>query len=74
MNFQTMNKQRKYILIAAAVSIISVFLPWATVSVLGLIQTRYGFNIYGIGAFLCFVIAAAVALLGNLTKTLDKSM
>ena len=33
MNFQTMNKQRKFVLIAAAVGVISMFLPWVSVSV-----------------------------------------
>ena len=33
MNFQTLNRQRKYILIAAAAGAIAVFLPWATISV-----------------------------------------
>jgi uncharacterized membrane protein len=76
MNFQTMSKQRKYILIAAAVGIISVFLPWATVSVsfAEITNIRNGFYNYGIAAFLGFLVAAAVVLLGDQTKTLDKSM
>ena len=31
MNFQTMNKQRKFVLIAAAVGVISMFLPWISI-------------------------------------------
>jgi hypothetical protein len=78
MNFQTMNKQRKFILIAAAAGIISVFLPWATISV-GLMgdsmsQSANGFRSYGIPAFLGFAAAAAVALIGDQTKILDKTM
>ncbi len=37
MNFQTMNKQRKFILIAAAVGIIAMFLPWVKISFFGII-------------------------------------
>lgn len=78
MNFQTMNKQRKFILIAAAAGVISVFLPWATVS-MGLMgesmsQSTNGFHSYGIPAFLGFLAAAAVVLIGDQTKTLDKTM
>ena len=32
MNFQTLNKQRKMILIAAAIGLIAVFLPWIKMS------------------------------------------
>jgi hypothetical protein len=74
MDFQTMSKQRKYILIAATAGIISVFLPWGTVSNVGLVQTTNGFYTYGIVAFLGFTMAAVIALLGNQTNTLDKSM
>lgn len=35
MNFQTMNKQRKFVLIPAAAGIISMFLPWVRISVFG---------------------------------------
>ena len=78
MNFQTMSKQRKFILIAAGIGIISVFLPWATVS-MGLMgesmsQSENGFRSYGIPAFLGFAVAAAVALMGDQTKALDKTM
>ncbi|MGH2648900.1 MAG: hypothetical protein ACRDE8_15085 [Ginsengibacter sp.] len=70
MNFQTMNKQRKFVLIAAAVGVISMFLPW--VSFLGYnVNCMHG---SGILAFLCFLVSGIIACLGDQTKTLDKTM
>jgi peptidoglycan/LPS O-acetylase OafA/YrhL len=74
MNFQTMNKQRKFVLIAAAVGIISMFLPWISVSVLGFSQTVNGMHDKGILVFLCFAAAGIIAFLGDQTKNLDKTM
>lgn len=70
MNFQTMHKQRKFVLIAAAIGIISMFLPWITF---------FGFSINGmhgsgILVFLCFVVSGIIALLGDQTKNLEKTM
>jgi hypothetical protein len=70
MNFQTMNKQRKFILIAAVVGIIAMFLPWIDLSFLGSINGMHG---GGIVVFLAFAGAGAVALLGDQTKTLEKT-
>lgn len=67
MNFQTMSKQRQMILIAAAVGVIALFLPWASF---------FGFSVngmrgWGIVLFLCFLGAGALAFLGDQTKNLD---
>lgn len=67
MNFQTMSKQRKMILIAAAVGVISMFLPW--VSVFGF--SANGMNGWGILVFLCFLGAGALTLMGDQTKNLE---
>ncbi|WP_462249822.1 hypothetical protein [Ferruginibacter sp.] len=69
MNFQTMNKQRKFILIAAVAGIIGMFLPWVNV----LFFSYNGMHGWGILAFLAFIGAGAVALLGDQTKNLDKT-
>lgn len=74
MNFQTMNKQRKFVLIAAAVGIISMFLPWISVSMFGYTQSQNGMHDIGILAFLSFIVSGAVAYLGDQTKNLDKNM
>jgi uncharacterized membrane protein YoaK (UPF0700 family) len=73
MNFQTMNKQRKFVLIAAAVGIISMFLPWISISILGYSQSQNGMHDIGILAFLCFIVSGAIAYLGDQTKNLDKT-
>jgi len=74
MNFQTMNKQRKFVLISAAVGIISMFLPWISVSLFGYSQTQNGMHDIGILTFLCFLVSGAIAYMGNQTKNFDKNM
>jgi uncharacterized membrane protein YoaK (UPF0700 family) len=74
MNFQTMNKQRKFVLIFAATGIISMFLPWISVSLFGYSQTQNGMHDVGILTFLCFGVIAAIAYLGDQTKNFDKTM
>ena len=74
MNFQTMSKQRKFILIAAAAGIISMFLPWVSISLFGYTQSVNGMHDIGILVFLCFLASAAIAYLGDQTKNLDKNM
>ena len=73
MNFQTMNKQRKFILIAAAVGIIAMFLPWLKISFFGMNTSVNGMHGSGILVFLCFLGAGVVAFLGDQTKNLDKT-
>ncbi len=73
MNFQTMNKQRKFILIAAVVGIISMFLPWVRISFFGISTSANGMHGSGILVFLCFIGAGVVAFLGDQTKNLDKT-
>lgn len=64
-----MSKQRKMILIAAAVGIVSMFLPW--VSLLGF--SVNGMHNSGILVFLCFVAAGAIAYLGDQTANLTQT-
>jgi uncharacterized protein YacL len=75
MNFQTMSKQRKFILIAAAVGVISMFLPWIQISFMGITAGSVnGMHGGGILVFLCFVACGVIAMMGDQTKTLDKTM
>lgn len=74
MNFQTLNKQRKFILIAALVGIISVFLPWFSAGAFGFSVHVSGFHGWGILAFLCYAAAIVIALLGTQLNPLDKTM
>ena len=69
MNFQAMNKQRKFILIAAVVGFIAMFLPWFDMMVFSI----NGMHDKGILVFICFVVAGAIAYLGDQTKSLDKT-
>jgi hypothetical protein len=69
MNFQTMSKQRKFILIAALAGIIGMFLPWVNF----LFFSVNGMHGWGILAFLSFLGAGIVALMGDQTKNLDKT-
>lgn len=77
MNFQTMSKQRKFILIAAAVGVISVFLPWITISAgvfgMNMDQSINGFHGLGMVVFLSFAGAIVLSLVGDQTKSLEKS-
>jgi len=73
MNFQTMNKQRKFILIAAAIGIIAMFLPWVKITFFGLSNSVNGMHGSGILVFLCFIGAGVIAFLGDQTKSLEKT-
>jgi len=73
MNFQTMNKQRKFILIAAAAGVIAMFLPWIRISFFGMSSSVNGMHDLGILVFFCFAGAGVVAFLGDQTKNLDKT-
>lgn len=73
MNFQTMSKQRKFVLIAAAIGVVATFLPWWRISVFGYTSSVNGFHGWGILAFLCFVAAGVMAYMDDQTKNLDKT-
>lgn len=68
-----MNKQRKFVLISAAIGFISMFLPWVSISMLGFSQSVNGMHDKGILVFLCFVASGAIAYLGDQTKNLGKT-
>ena len=69
MNFQTMSKQRKFVLIAAAAGIISCFLPWITISFGGFGGGSVnGMHSWGLLAFIAFIGAGVSAFLGDQTK------
>lgn len=74
MDFKTMSKQRKYVLIAAVVGIISMFLPWFSISMMGFTQSTNGMHDWGVLGFFCFVIAGLITLYGNQKQNIDKSL
>jgi ABC-type Mn2+/Zn2+ transport system permease subunit len=68
-----MNKQRKFVLIAAAIGIISIFLPWNSVSLFGYSQSQNGLHGIGVLVFFCFAVCVAFSYLGDQNKNLDKN-
>ncbi len=73
MNFQTMSKQRKFVLIAALVGVVATFLPWWSFSTFGYAYSVNGFHGLGILAFLCFVAAGVMAYMDDQTTNLNKT-
>ena len=73
MNFQTIHKQRKLILLAALLGLISLFLPWISVSILGYNQSTNGFHSFGIVVFLSYLGAGVLALTGDQQHPLAKN-
>jgi hypothetical protein len=77
MNFQLMHKQRKLILIAAIVGIISIFLPWITISAggpgLNMSVNRNGFHGSGVVVFLAFAATVILVLTGDEKMSLRRT-
>jgi hypothetical protein len=87
MNFQTLNRQRKFILLAALAGLIAMFLPWVTVSadaaaadltdsIFGkqaMSLSENGMHGAGIIVFLSYLFAVALSLLSEQTRTLEKT-
>ena len=75
MNFQLMHKQRRFVLIVAAVGVIAVFLPWVTVGgIFGNSLNANGFNGTGIGVFLALIAVVVIALMGDQKKAEERTM
>lgn len=76
MDFNSLHRQRKIILIAALVGLVSIFLPWRVLSssFLGASESYNGFRESGILAFIAFLVVSGIALWGEQTKPLDKNL
>ncbi|MDQ2752683.1 MAG: hypothetical protein M3R72_06635 [Bacteroidota bacterium] len=70
MNFQQLNKQRKTILIGAALGLIACFLPWFSYGV----GSVNGMNGIGVLAFILFIGAGLIALMGDQKATIPSKM
>jgi len=68
-----MSKQRKFVLISSAIGFISMFLPWASISMFGYSQSVNGMHDKGIIVFICFVVSGLIAVFDEQTKNLDKT-
>jgi uncharacterized protein YacL len=71
MNFETMSKQRKMILIAAAIGVIAMFLPWWSLDMGFVKGSVNGMHSEGIVVFLCFSGAVALSVMGDQTRNLS---
>jgi peptidoglycan/LPS O-acetylase OafA/YrhL len=70
MDFNALHKQRKFVLIAAAVGLISMFLPWVKIPFFG---SKNGLHGNGFLILLAFAAAGALAFLGDQKKAMPKS-
>jgi hypothetical protein len=78
MNFQAFHKQRKFILIIAAIGAISIFLPWFTISAEGLgvriSESQNGFHGTGVLVFLAFIAGIILALVGDQSRVMEATI
>jgi len=75
MNFLLMHKQRRFVLILAAIGLIAVFLPWVTVGgVFGNSLNAHGFNGTGVVVFLALLAVAVIAIMGDQKKAEERNM
>lgn len=70
MNFQQLNKQRKAIIIGAALGLIACFLPWFSYG----IGSVNGMNGIGVLAFILFIVAGLIALMGDQKVNIPSKM
>ena len=68
-----MSKQRRFILMASAIGIISLFLPWIVINAGKMNQYANGFHGRGIIVFIAFVVTGMICLSGYRQKTPGKA-
>ncbi len=69
-----LSKQKMYLLIFAALGLISLLLPWARVSAYGFSSSQNGLKGEGLIALLGIIGLCVAALMGDKTKALDTNM
>lgn len=78
MNLATMNRQRVFLAICSLIGIVSVFLPWATVSAglfgVSMSESTSGFRGGGVGVMVVFIFMLIISFAGNQTKPFGKSL
>lgn len=82
MNNSNLNQQRLFIIIAASLGILSVFLPWSEINIgktMGIDmggfggQSANGFSsLWGMLTFLCFAACIVISVIGNKTELLER--
>lgn len=75
MDFNSMNKQRKFIMIAAVIGLIGCFLPWVTFpGIMGFGKTSWnGFHRGGMLVFISMIVAGVMAFLGDQKNALAQT-
>jgi peptidoglycan/LPS O-acetylase OafA/YrhL len=73
MDFNTMHKQRKFVMIAALVGLISMFLPWIKISFMGISKSENGLHGNGFLILIAFIAAGVLAFLGDQKSPMAKS-
>jgi hypothetical protein len=61
-------------MVFSGLGLISIFLPWTTISIFGETQSTNGFHGVGIVVFLSFAAGIIITLMGNQAVKLDKSL
>lgn len=72
MNFRTMSRQRRYILLFTAAGFISMFLPWIYIDLFGFHQIVNGLHDKGIAVLICFITVGIIVFAGNQKEGLEK--
>lgn len=74
MSFKLITKQRKYILIAAIIGNISLFLPWVNISIFSVAKTvNVMQSSTGYFFFILFSACGIIAFAGKLTENISKN-
>lgn len=74
MNFNLLHLQRKFTVLCSAAGVVSIFLPWVSVSGGFINVTLNGFRGFGIVAFIAYGLSVLFSVLGNQQARLDKKM
>ncbi len=70
---ENINKQRLYTLIASAVGVVSSFMPWAKVSLMGFSQSAAGVSTFwGWILLAAYAVAGVLAFMGDRSQAMDK--
>ena len=74
MNFNLLHLQRKFTVLCSAAGVVSIFLPWVSVSGGFINVSLNGFRGFGIVAFIAYGLSVLFSVLGNQQERLDKKM
>jgi len=67
-----MSKQRMVLIIASVIGIVAAFLPWVSITILGVTATVSGIEGDGMITLILFIIVGVICVLGNRAEPLGK--